>query len=178
MCVKIILYLRIMKEGNGSLVLKSATVHTNRTFDNNNGLPINPLNNVSKHTDEVQKSSALNQQLGLPQTASKINQKNNSDYDIPANNKPIDQGVYSMAKNVVPNKSDELCSDVINEDVYAQVFKQNNSNPLAPVQARNLPDDELFVIKVEIETTSVKQRNSMDNSECNDRICYAKVNLA
>lgn len=148
MCVQIILYLRIMKEGNGSLVLKSATVHTNRTFDNDNGLPINPLNNVSKHTDEVQESSALNQQLELPQTASKINQKNNSDYDIPANNKPIDQGVYSMAKNVVPNKSDELCSDVINEDVYAQVFKQNNSNPLAPVQARNHHDDELLLSKL------------------------------
>lgn len=178
MCVKIILYLRIMKEGNGSLVLKSATVHTNRTFENNNGLPINPLNNVSKHADEVQKSSALNQHLGIPQTASKINQKNNSDYDTPANNKPVDQGVYSMAKNVVPNMNDELCSDVNSEDVYAQVFKQNNNNPLAPVQARNHHDDELFVIKVEIETTSVKQSKSMDNSECNDRICYAKVNLA
>lgn len=178
MCVKIILYLRIMKEGSGSLVLKSATVHTNRTFDNDNGLPINPLNNVSKHAEEVPKSSALNQQLGLPQTASKINQKNNSDYDIPANNKPVDQGVYSMAKNVVPNMNDKLCSDVINEDVYAQPFKQKNSNQLAPVQARNHQDDELFVIEIEIETTAVKQSNSMDNSECNDRICYAKINLA
>lgn len=83
-----------------------------------------------------------------------------------------------MAKNVVPNMNDELCSDVINEDVYAQPFKQKNSNPLAPVQARNHHDDELFVIEVEIETTAVKQSNSMDNSECNDRICYAKVNLA
>lgn len=167
-----------MKEGNVSLVLKSATAHTNRTFESNNGSPINPLNNVSKHADEVQISSAQNQQLGLPQTASEINQKNNSDYDIPANNKPVDQGVYSMAKNVVPKKNDELCSDVINEDMYAQSFKQKNSSPLAPVQARNHHDDELFVIKVGIETTAVKQSNSMDNSECYDRICYAKVNLA
>lgn len=119
-----ILYLRIMKEGNDGLVLKSATLHTNRTFENNSGLPINPLNNISHHLDEVGKSSAQNQQLGLPQKASKINHKNISHYDVPLNNKPVDQGVYSMAKNVVPNTNDELCTDVVKEDVYTQVFKK------------------------------------------------------
>lgn len=53
MCVKIVLYFRIMKEGNGSLVLKLVIVYMNRIFDNNNGLFINFLNNVFKYIDEV-----------------------------------------------------------------------------------------------------------------------------
>lgn len=112
-----------MKERNNGLVMKSATAHTNRSFGNNVGLPNNPLNNISIHVDEVDNSSAQNQQLGLLQTASKINNKIISDYDVPPNNKTVDQGVYSMAKNVVPNKNDELCPDVISKEVYAQVFK-------------------------------------------------------
>lgn len=163
---------RIMKERNNGLVIKSATERTNRTFENNSGLPINPLNNISQHLEEVGNSSA---QLGLLQKASKI--KITSNYDVPPNNKPVDQGVYSLAKNVVSTKYNELCPDVISEDVYAQVFQQNTSKPLAPIQAQDHHDDELCVMEVEIETTVVEQ-SSMDNSECNDRVCYAKVNLA
>lgn len=173
---KMILLFRIMKERNNGLVIKSATAHTNRTFENNSGLPFNPLNNISQHLDEVGNSSAQTQQLGLLQKASKI--KITSNYDVPPNNKPVDQGVYSLAKNVVSNKNDELCPDVISEDVYAQVFQQNKNKSLASIQAQDHHDDELCVMEVEIETTVVEQSNSMDNSEYNDRVCYAKVNLA
>lgn len=173
--LKMISLFRIMKERNNGLVIKSATARTNRTFENNSGLPINPLNNISQHLDEVGNSSAQTQQLGLLQKASKI--KITSNYDVPSNNKPVDRGVYSLAKNVVSNKYNELCPGVISEDVYAQVFQQNTSKPLAPIQAQDHHDDELCVMEVEIETTVVEQ-SSMDNSECNDRVCYAKVNLA
>lgn len=175
---KMILLFRIMKERDSGLVMKSATGHTNRAFGNTIGSPNNPLNNMSIHMDEVDNSSAQNQQLGLLQTASKINHKITSNYDVPPNNKPVDKGVYSLAKNVVPNENDELCPDVISEDVYAQVFKQNKSKPLDPIQSQNHHDDERFVMEVEIETTVVKQSKSMDNIECNNGVCYAKVKLA
>lgn len=132
-----------MKERNNGLVMKSATANKNRAFGNNISIPSNPLNNISLHVEEVDDSSAQDQQLGLLQTASKLNYKIISDYDVPPNNKTVDQGVYSLAKNEVPNKNDELCPDVISEDVYAQVFKQNNSNPLAPIQAQTHDDDGL-----------------------------------
>lgn len=133
----------MMKDRNNGLVMKSAKGNTNRAFGNSISLPNNPLNNISLHVEEVDNSSAQNQQFGLLQTASKLNYKIISDYDVPPSKKTVDQGVYSLAKNEVPNKNDELCPDVISEDVYAQVFKQNNSNPLAPIQAQTHDDDGL-----------------------------------
>lgn len=161
-----------MKDRNNGLVMKYAKGNTNRAFGNSIILPNNPLNNISPHVEEVDNSSAQNQQLGLLQTASKLNYKTISDYDVPPSKKTVDQGVYSLAKNEVPNKNDELCPDVISEDVYALAFKQNNSNRSATIQARTHDDDGL------VDTTAVKQSNSMDDSERNGRVCYATVKLA
>lgn len=125
-------------------------MNTNRTFENNSGLPTNPLNDISQHVDEAGKSSAQNQQLYWITTY-----KITSNYDIPPYNKLVDQGLCSLTKNVVPNKNDELRPDVISGDVYAQVFKQNNSNPLASVQAQNHHDGRPMVMEVEIKTNKI-----------------------
>lgn len=113
------------------------------------------MNDISQHVDEAGKSSAQNQQLELPLTVSKINYKITSNYDIPPYNKLVDQGLCSLTKNVVPNKNDELRPDVISGDVYPQVFKQNNSNPLASVQAQNHHDGRPMVMEVEIKTNKI-----------------------
>lgn len=79
-----------MKDRNNGLVMKSAKGNTNRAFGNSISLPNNPLNNISLHMEEVDNSSAQNQQFGLLQTASKLNYKIISDYDVPPNNKTVD----------------------------------------------------------------------------------------
>lgn len=113
------------------------------------------MNDISQHVDEAGKSSAQNQQLELPLTVSKINYKITSNYDIPPYNKLVDQGLCSLTKNVVPNKNDELRPDVISGDVYDQVYKQNNSYPLASVQAQNHHDGRPMVMEVEKKTNKV-----------------------
>lgn len=142
---------------------------TNRTFENNSGLPTYPLNDISQHVDEAGKSSAQNQQLELPLTVSKINYEITSNYDKPSYNKPVYQGECSLTKNVLPSKNDELCPGVTSGDVYAQVFKQDNSIQLASVQAKNHHDGRPMVMEL---------INSMDNSECNNDVCYVKLKLA
>lgn len=74
---------------------------------------------TSQPEEEVGNTSGENLKLGLPVMNSKTKRKNNPDYDVPRNNKPID----SMSVYAVPNKSKTLHHVINNGDVYAQVKK-------------------------------------------------------
>lgn len=74
---------------------------------------------TSQPEEEVGNTSGENLKLGLPVMNSKTKRKNNPDYDVPRNNKPID----SMSVYAVPNKNKTLHHVINNGDVYAQVKK-------------------------------------------------------
>uniref|UniRef100_K1PK83 Uncharacterized protein n=1 Tax=Magallana gigas TaxID=29159 RepID=K1PK83_MAGGI len=107
---------------NGNAIVenkKGDSARTNEVFDHNNELTENPLYLTSQPEEEVGNTSGEKLELGLPVMDSKTKRKNNPDYDVPQNNKPID----SIPVYAVPNKNKTLHHMVNNGDVYAQVKK-------------------------------------------------------
>lgn len=78
--------------------------HTNEVFDKNTELPGNPLYLSSQPLDELGYSSDQEKQHDLPPTDSKSETKILSNYDVPPNNKPIDNNESSMPVYAVPKK--------------------------------------------------------------------------
>ncbi|XP_052707742.1 uncharacterized protein LOC128182998 [Crassostrea angulata] len=114
--------LKINRERNGNAIVenkKEDSARTNEVFDYNNELTENPLYVTSQPEEEVGNTSGENLKLGLPVMDSKTMRKNNPDYDVPPNNKPID----SIPVYAVPNKNKTLHHVINNGDVYAQVKK-------------------------------------------------------
>ncbi|XP_052712176.1 uncharacterized protein LOC128186402 [Crassostrea angulata] len=108
-------------------------VHKNEIFDSSPELPDNPLYFSSQSLDELGYSSDQEKQLGLPPTDSKTKEKINSNSDVPANNKPLDQGASSMPVYAVSKKSKNRASEVRSGDVYAEVCKPNRGTAQFPV---------------------------------------------
>lgn len=110
------------RKRNGNAIVenkKGDSARTNEVFDHNNELTENPLYLTSQPEEEVGNTSGEKLELGLPVMDSKTKRKNNPDYDVPQNNKPID----SIPVYAVPNKNKTLHHMVNNGDVYAQVKK-------------------------------------------------------
>lgn len=101
--------------------------HTNGDFDINTELPDNPLYVSSQPLDELGYSSDQEKQHDLPPTDSKSETKILSNYDVPPNNKPIDNNESSMPVYAVPKKSKVQTPSVSTGDVYAHVCKSNRS---------------------------------------------------
>lgn len=113
---------------NKNRFLEADLAHTNEVFDNNAELPDNPLYLSSQPLDELGYSSDQEKQLGLPSTDSKSKTKIHSNYDVPSNNKPIDNSESSMPVYAVPKMSNVRTPEASTGDVYAQVCKPNTSN--------------------------------------------------
>lgn len=97
---------RSRSEGNKNRSLEANMAHTNEVFDINTELPDNPLYLSSQPLDELGYSSNHDQekQHDLPPTDSKSETKIISNYDVPPNNKPIDNNESSMPVYAVPKK--------------------------------------------------------------------------
>nr|XP_034334027.1 cell wall protein DAN4 isoform X3 [Crassostrea gigas] len=118
----VLFILKINRERNGNAIVenkKEDSARTNEVFDYNNELTENPLYVTSQPEEEVGKTSEEKHKVGLPVMDSKTKRKNNPDYDVPRNNKPID----SMSVYAVPNKNKTLHHVINTGDVYAQVKK-------------------------------------------------------
>ncbi|XP_078326633.1 uncharacterized protein LOC111103071 [Crassostrea virginica] len=114
---------------------------TNRAFDENEGLPDNPLyhSNFAEPVDEVGYSTIQKERLGLPPTDEANKKKRDPDYDVPPNNKPItDPDTSSLPIYAVPNKSAASNpEDNQVQGMYALVSKPRKGSPLVPVQSAN-----------------------------------------
>lgn len=128
---------RSRSEGNKNRSLEANLAHTNEVFDINTELPDNPLYLSSQPLDELGYSSNHDQkkQHDLPPTDSKSETKIISNYDVPPNNKPIDNNESSMPVYAVPKKSKVRTPAVSTGDVYAHVCKSNRST--AQISVRN-----------------------------------------
>lgn len=91
---------RSRSEGNKNRSLEANMAHTNDIFDINTELPDNPLYLSSQPLDELGYSSDQD----LPPTDSKSETKILSHYDVPPNNKPIDNNESSITVYAVPKK--------------------------------------------------------------------------
>lgn len=147
--------------------------HTNKVFDNNAELPDNPLYLSSQPVDELGYSSDQEKQLGLPPTDSKTKKKINSNYDVPPNNKPIDNSASSMPVYAVPKRDKDCTPEVSTGDVYAEVCKPSRSPAKDPVRKRN--EDGLLYMEVEQGTAATKQTNTNDKNEITEGVRYAKI---
>lgn len=110
------------RERNGNAILenkKEDGAQTNEILDYNNELIENSLYVTSQPEKEVGKPSEEKHKVGLPVLNSKTKRKNNPDYDVPPNNKPID----SIPMYAVSNKNKTIHHVINNGDVYAQVKK-------------------------------------------------------
>ena len=150
---------------------------TNRAFDKNDDLPDNPLyhSHFAKPVDEVGYSTIQKEQLGLPPTneASKI--KRDPDYDVPPNNKPInDAETSSMPIYAVPNKSATNKPEENQvQAMYAQVSKPRKGSPQVPVQSAN--QDGLMYLDVVNNSAIVNQNTPCTKNENKDGITYAEI---
>nr|XP_022291782.1 uncharacterized protein LOC111103071 isoform X2 [Crassostrea virginica] len=150
---------------------------TNRAFDENEGLPDNPLyhSNVAEPVDEVGYSTIQKEQLGLPPTDEANKRKRDPDYDVPPNNKPItDPDTSSIPIYAVPNKS-AASSPEDNQvhGMYAQVSKPRKGSPQVPVQAAN--QDGLMYLEVVNNSAIVNQNNPYTKNENKDGVTYAEI---
>lgn len=120
---------RSRSEGNKNRSLEANMAHTNEVFDINTELPDNPLYLSSQPLNEPGYSSNHDQekQHDLPPTDSKSETKILSHYDLPSNNKPIDNNESLMPVYAVPKKSKVQTPLVSTGDVYAHVCKSNRS---------------------------------------------------
>lgn len=118
---------RSRSEGNKNRSLEANMAHTNEVFDINTELPDNPLYLSSQPLDELGYSSDQEKQHDLPPTNSNSESKIISNYDVPPNNKPIDNNESSMPVYAVPKKSKVQTPSVSTGDVYAHVCKSNRS---------------------------------------------------
>uniref|UniRef100_A0A8W8JBM1 Uncharacterized protein n=1 Tax=Magallana gigas TaxID=29159 RepID=A0A8W8JBM1_MAGGI len=130
-------------------------VHKNEIRDSSPELPDNPLYLSSQSLDELGYSSDQEKQLGLPPTDSKTKKKINSNSDVPANNKPLDQGASSVPVYAVSKKSKDRTPEVSTGDVYAEVCKPNRDTAQFPVRKRT--EDGLLYTEVEQNPGATKQ---------------------
>ena len=151
---------------------------TNRAFDENEGLPDNPLyhSNVAEPVDEVGYSTIQKEQLGLPPTDEANKRKRDPDYDVPPNNKPItDPDTSSLPIYAVPNKS--AASNPEDNEVqgmYAQVSKPRKGSPQVPVQSAN--QDGLMYLDVVNNSAIVNQSTTpFTKNENKDGVTYAEI---
>ena len=155
----ILIYLKRKKEKHKYEETDEAADHTNRAFDENDGLPDNPLyhSNVAEPVDEVGYSTAQKEQLGLPPTNEASKMKRDPDYDVPPNNKPIiDAETSSMPIYAVPNKSATNSPEANQvQGMYAQVSKPRKGSPQVPVQSAN--EDGLMFLDVVNNSAIVNQ---------------------
>lgn len=164
---------RSRSDRNKNRSLEADVAHTNEVFDNNAELPDNPLYLSSEPLDELGYSSDQEQQLGLPPTDSKKTKKNNSNYDVPPNNKPIDHGASSMPVYAVPKGSKNYTPEVSTGDVYAEVCKPNRGTVQDPVRKRN--EEGLLYMEVEQDTAATKETNTNGKNEITEGVCYAEI---
>lgn len=120
-------FVRSRSEGNKNISLETNMAHTNEVFDINTELPDNPLYLSSQPVDELGYSSDQEKQHDLPPTDSKSETKILSNYDVPPNNKPIDNNESSIPVYAFPKKSKVQTPSVSTGDVYAHVCKSNRS---------------------------------------------------
>nr|XP_022295343.1 uncharacterized protein LOC111105375 [Crassostrea virginica] len=150
---------------------------TNRAFDENEGLPDNPLyhSNVDEPVDEVGYSTIQKEQLGLPPTDEANKRKRDPDYDVPPNNKPItDPDTSSIPIYAVPNKS--AASSPEDNQVhgnYAQVSKPRKGSTQVPVQPAN--QDGLMYLEVVNNSAIVNENNPYTKNENKDGVTYAEI---
>nr|XP_022294159.1 uncharacterized protein LOC111104474 isoform X2 [Crassostrea virginica] len=121
------------KEKHKSKETDEATDQTNRAFDENEGLPDNPLyhSHFAEPVDEVGYSTIQKEQLGLPPMDEAREKKRDSDCDVQQNNKQIkDPERSSMPIYAVRNKSAASGSeDNPVQAMYAQVSKPRKISP-------------------------------------------------
>ena len=150
---------------------------TNSAFDENDGLPDNPLyhSNLAEPVDEVGYSAIQKEQLGLPPTDKANKKKRDPDYDVPPNNKPIkDPGTSSMQIYAVPNKSaTNSPEDNQVQGMYAQVSKPRKGSPQVPVQSAK--QDGLMYLEVVNNSAIVNQNNPYKKNENKDGVTYAEI---
>ncbi|XP_078318152.1 uncharacterized protein LOC111104438 [Crassostrea virginica] len=165
------------KEKHKSKETDEATDHTNRAFDENEGLPDNPLyhSHFAEPVDEVGYSTAQKEQLGLPPTDEARRKRRDSDCDVQQNNKQIkDLETSSMPIYAVPNKSAVACTGLCPvQAVYAQVSKPRKGAPQVPVQTAN--QDGLMYLEVDNNAAIVNQNTPYTKNENNDGVTYAEI---
>ncbi|XP_078326535.1 uncharacterized protein LOC111105461 isoform X2 [Crassostrea virginica] len=147
---------------------------TNRAFNENDGLPDNPLyhSNVAEPVDEIGYSTIQKEQLGLPPTDEANKKKRDPDYDVPLNNKPIkDPDTSSMPIYAVPNKSEAYSpEDNQVQGMYAQVSKPRKGSPQVPVQSAN--QNGLMYLDVVNNSAIVDQNTPYTMNENKDGMTY------
>nr|XP_022294108.1 uncharacterized protein LOC111104438 isoform X2 [Crassostrea virginica] len=165
------------KEKHKSKETDEATDYTNRAFDENEGLPDNPLyhSNVAEPVDEVGYSTIQKEQLGLPPTDETRRKIRDSDCDVQQNNKQIkDPETSSMPIYAVPNKYATIRSEHNPvQAVYAQVSKPRKGSPQVPVQSAN--QDRLMNLEVDNNTAIVNQNTPYTKNENKDGVTYAEI---
>ena len=173
----ILIYLKRKKEKHKSKETDEATYHANRAFDENEGLPDNPLyhSHFAEPVDEVGYSTAQKEQFGLPPTDEARKNKRNSDCDVQQNNKQIkDPETSSMPIYAVPNKYATIRSEHNPvQAMYAQVSKPRKGSPLVPVQSAN--QDGLMYLEVDNNTAIVNQNTPYTKNENKDGVTYAEI---
>nr|XP_022294815.1 uncharacterized protein LOC111104931 [Crassostrea virginica] len=178
--VLLIVILIIINRGNEQNKAKEThgeADHTNGAFDENDGLPDNPLyhSNFAELVDEVGYSTIQNEQLGLPPT-DETNKKKRG-YDVPPNNKPIkDPETHSMPIYAVPNKSaTKSPEDNPVQGMYAQVSKPRKVSTQVPVQSAN--QDGLIYLEVDNNAAIVNQNTPYTKNENKMELCTLKSNV-
>nr|XP_022294418.1 uncharacterized protein LOC111104648 isoform X2 [Crassostrea virginica]XP_022294419.1 uncharacterized protein LOC111104648 isoform X2 [Crassostrea virginica] len=165
------------KEKHKSKETEEATDHTNRAFDENDGLPDNPLyhSHFAEPVDEVGYSTIQKEQLGLPPTDEARKNKRNSDCDVQQNNKQIkDPETSSMPIYAVPNKSaTNSPEDNQVQGMYAQVSKPRKGSPQVPVQSAN--QDGLMYLEVVNNSAIVDQNTPYIKNESKDGVTYTEI---
>ena len=173
----ILIYLKRKKEKHKSEETDEAADHTNRAFDENDGLPDNPLyhSNFAEPVDEVGYSTIQKEQLGLPPTDEARRKRRDSDFDVQQNNKQIkDPETSSMPIYAVPNKYATSRSEHNPvQAVYAQVSKPRKGSPQVPVQSAN--QDGLMYLEVVNNSAIVNQNTPCTKNENKDGITYAEI---
>nr|XP_022294164.1 uncharacterized protein LOC111104478 [Crassostrea virginica] len=179
--VMLIVIIMIMnrKKGKQKAAQETGEVseRSNRAFDKNDGLPDNPLyhSNFAEPVDEVGYSTIQKEQLGLPPTNEANRMKRDPDYDVPPNNKPINNAeTSSMPIYAVPNKSATNNPEANQvQGMYAQVSKPRKGSPQVPVQSAH--QDGLMYLEVVNNSAIVNQNQPYTKNENKDGVTYAEI---
>lgn len=112
-----------------------------KVFDSSNELPDNPLYNTS-HTEEevdLHVTSKQNQEIASPQQkALNTMRRIDPDYDVPSNNKPIDQYASSMSSYEVVNTG-SIKPDLSPSPLYAVPNNRFINRGLSPTPIYAVP---------------------------------------
>lgn len=120
-----------------------------KVFDSSNELPDNPLYNTRQTEEEVDlhATSKQNQENASPQQkALNTMRQIDPDYDVPSNNKPIDQYASSMSSYEVLNTG-SIKRDLSPSPLYAvpnNIFINRGLSP-TPIYAVPQKDHERFL---------------------------------